>query len=239
MHSSHQGEGFKVIEMLIALITVGLIIVIFLGGNYLLKQGRLKSLMTNGQIHQQAVKAFYAKYQSWPGDMHNAQDVWGKLATGNGNGNQKVEWGETRIGQGREYLRVWEQLSLAGLEHKEYEYNRLITPGTTNPRSKLKGGIYNFAYQNAIYGVGGHFLSASGFDAESQTMNGFISAKEAEMIDIKMDDGLPAHGSLFVLRGESVSKMTGACVTDFWDVHNTDFDFSSDNKDCRLFWRVE
>lgn len=130
--------GFSLLETAIVAIVIGLLIGGIVFAQQLIRQSQLKSLLTEqSQLHQ-AVSSFKDKYNALPGDMFNAESLWGtdpggcpvtpysntrKAATCNGNGDGRIgdlnhDGGTTCCGE--EIPRAWQQLANAGFIPGEY-----------------------------------------------------------------------------------------------------------------------
>jgi prepilin-type N-terminal cleavage/methylation domain-containing protein len=82
--------GFTLIEMSIVLIIIGLIVGGVLAGKNMIAAANMRSQITELQKYKTAVKLFDEMYKGIPGDINNAQTLFG-AATANGNGNGFLE----------------------------------------------------------------------------------------------------------------------------------------------------
>lgn len=104
--------------VIIALIVVGVV-----GGQDLVKQAKLRQIITDVQNIKIAFNAFKLEYDSLPGDMINANDYWSGCNSGstardcNGNGNRIINWNDSPgiCPSSQEPLRFWQHLSNAKL----------------------------------------------------------------------------------------------------------------------------
>ncbi len=130
--SSASQSGFTLIELAIVIVIIGLLLGGILTGRNLLEAAETRSVYTDAETYIDATGQFVKKYGSLPGDMFEAENVWGQAAAGaackttnnnnkstcNGNGNGHIELGTvTGVGgvQTVEHLRAWQQLVNASL----------------------------------------------------------------------------------------------------------------------------
>ena len=122
----HQ-KGFTLVELAIVLVILGLIAAGILTGKNLIDNSRIRGLIAEGQSYVQAVRLFEDRYGGLPGDLHNAEDIWGAQNTNattcqqtesvdertcNGNGDGFInDDGDTTAW---ERYRAWQHLSNAG-----------------------------------------------------------------------------------------------------------------------------
>lgn len=141
MVQQKQHSGFSLVELSIALVIIGLLVGGILGGRSLIRSAELQSITSEFQQYQSAVTAFTDLYKGMPGDLFNAQDIWGvrspcspSLPVGdaagvcNGDGNGKVYdknlanpcTSNTFSSVWREGPQFWTHLSRAGLIEGNY-----------------------------------------------------------------------------------------------------------------------
>lgn len=126
-------RGFSLIELSVVIVIIGLLAAGIFVGQSLLQSARLREVIRDYDMYVKAVKEFQDKYQALPGDMNNAESIWGsdsscpttatntvpKVATCNGDGNGTIGSSNTSGGVSTvysyEWFRAWQQLSNAGL----------------------------------------------------------------------------------------------------------------------------
>lgn len=202
-------QGFTLIELSIVLVIIGLIVGGVLVGRDIIKAAEIRRIITKLETFKSAVNTFRATYGSIPGDIHNATTFWPTECldinvndTCNGNGDGTV--GLLILGPNGEPFRFWQHLSLA----------KLITPITYPPTvgnplplppSDISANAY-FSVQNLnminrpfklglnLSGLTGDIaanMTSSGSDVTAALIfgQGVLTGKEAQAIDIKIDDG--------------------------------------------------
>lgn len=149
--------GFSLVELSIVLVILGLLTGGILAGQNLIRAAELRSVVTEFQSYQTAVRTFQGKYFSLPGDMPNATDFWG--APGNNTANCPATAGtgsQTCNGDGDgvvdinnvanqydEPLLFWQHLANSGLIEGSYTGiaggagTGHTIPGVNGPRSKI------------------------------------------------------------------------------------------------------
>src|SRR4051794_9742747 len=102
--------GFTLIELSVVLIIIGLVISGIAAGTSLVKQAKLKSVVSEMDQFNTAYRNFKDRYQAVPGDMSNAYSLWGAKCTSggssfcNGNGNGVIEYSS---GSANEVNKAW------------------------------------------------------------------------------------------------------------------------------------
>ena len=79
-------NGFTLIELSIVIVIIGLIVAGVVGGQALVRQSKLRSIITDHQKIQTSMNAFKLEYNYLPGDIPNASDYWSGEVDGDGDG---------------------------------------------------------------------------------------------------------------------------------------------------------
>ncbi|MDX1975273.1 MAG: prepilin-type N-terminal cleavage/methylation domain-containing protein [Rickettsiales bacterium] len=207
-------KGFTLIELSIVLVIIGLIVGGVLVGQDLIKAAEIRATISQLEKYNTSVNAFRSKYNGVPGDLPNATNFWASLAggtasqAGEGNGDglvQSVSADNTVCatlncisGEGAIF---WYELAQANLISEAITstsfatYNYAISDSVL-PLAKMGKGI-----RIAVNTAGGlnHFVLAniSGTAASGvPTYAWGLTPTEAFQIDSKIDDGLPAIGTV-------------------------------------------
>lgn len=222
-------RAFSLVELSIVLVILGLLVGGVLGGQSLIKAAQLRSVTTDLNKFQTALNAFLGKYNAMPGDLANATDYWGVASGGcpggartgtqtcNGTGDGVVVAfggvGNTYGTGATQYEAAlsWQHLSNAGLIEGTYSGagGHSSTIGVNVPASKINGVGYTFYYLGPISGHGwyragnhGHAFVVGGYYFGYPTLNYAIPAEDAQALDRKVDDGMPAGGSVTAIVGD-------------------------------------
>jgi len=195
-----KNKGFTLIELSIVLIIVALIVSGVVGGQALVKQAELKSVITYIQSIKTAINTFNLQFDQIPGDFDLADKYWNG-AIDNGNKDGQVLWDG-------EHLDFWEHLTLAGVMPGNFEGSNggnWMTPLTNlnSPFAKMDGGTYGFIQPNVIAGIifgpaqaTEHALSFGKIALGWTNTGGILSVSEAVAIDTKLDDGIANVGKI-------------------------------------------
>lgn len=171
-------QGFTMIEMAVVLIIVGLVVGGVMSGRSILEAAETRRVYEDAQTYMASIGQFMDKYGSLPGDMYDAESVWGQAAaagacdttnnsnktTCNGNGNSQIELGMV-VGSGGsetvEHLRAWQHLNNAGLLQVTVTgvsgaggVNHSVV-GVNVPEGAASGSGYSLYYQGV--GAGSFF----------------------------------------------------------------------------------
>ena len=216
-------NAFSLVELSIVLVVIGLIAGGILSTKHLIRNAEVNSTLTQFETYKVAVKTFKARYKALPGDMYNAQSVWGAAGscpgtnltpstdktTCNGNGDGKImdSWGANTY---YEIFRAWQHLANAGLIEGTYTGvygstgNVVHSVGGLNvPATKITGGAFQ------IGSIAAYSLDPNNFPLPATNMfwlgaevtgslpyGILFSPKEANGIDSKIDDGIPSTGKV-------------------------------------------
>jgi len=219
--------GFTLVELSVVLVIIGLIIGGILLGQNLLHAAEIRAIYTDAQRYITAVGNFQDKYQSLPGDMYNAESVWGQAAAGvacdttnngnkttcSGDGNGQIEGGVIIVGaagtETNESFRAWQHLNNAdmiafkatGIPGPVNSFDAV--PGTNVPSSRAGGGFTLYHFITGVWSfVGPTYNNVLLFGLPipgNVTANAVLSASDAQSIDLKIDDGKPGTGSVVTM----------------------------------------
>ncbi len=220
--------GFTLVEMAIVLLIIGLMAGGIMTGQNLIKQARLRAVISEQDSVKQAINAFKIKFNYLPGDFKDAYNYWGSKCADtsyecNGNGNGKIEaigGNESKL----EIYRFWQHLNLAGIYPGSFTGKGKASGteimeayiGENIPASKMKlvgmSVIYNSKehnYTSEIYT--GNILIFGGVVPSDIAAKPMFSTQDAYTIDQKIDDGMPTSGIVLSIGAASVDQTTG-CV---------------------------
>jgi prepilin-type N-terminal cleavage/methylation domain-containing protein len=208
-------SGFTLIEIAIVLVIIGLLLGGVLKGQELINSAKVKNLATDFRNIPVFIYGYQDKFKSLPGDDPNvAAHVAGTLATTGTQGNGLIDGWWNSITQTDESYLFWQHVRLAGL-----------TAGSTTV------GAADYMPINA---AGGSIGIQSGTNVVanspiSSTVSGVTTAirgtyiicspnilgKFAKQLDIQLDDGNTAGGSMMAGVNAGVSKpMTAVAALD-------------------------
>jgi len=184
-----KNSGFTLVEISIVLVIIGLLIGGVLKGQEMINNAKINRIASDFEGVAAAIFSYQDRYRSLPGDDNRARARWGTgIANGNGNGTITGTWNATA--NSNETRRLWQHLR-----------NSNMIPGATTGRNSYDqpknayGGI--IGVQVTAYGMAGIVICMSN-----------ITGPNAEIIDNKLDDGIPNTGSVRV--STSVSTYAAA-----------------------------
>ena len=192
--------GFTLIELAAVLFIIAVVVAAILTATELRNSAKIRHVIVEFERIEQAVNNFQDQYHAYPGDMIDAEDIWGTGANGgttNGDGDGAVETGET--------VTVFEQLVLAGYLPGTYDNDLGVTPvdkiGVVFPASPFDGFGYRVMHvSNILPPLNQAGLALSMHNEGSDCLCGTdypFTTEDMEEMDRKMDDGAPYRGKLY------------------------------------------
>lgn len=202
--------GFTLIELAIVLVIIGLLLGGVLKGQELINSAKVKNIATDFRNIPVYLYAYQDKFRSIPGDDGSANThVTGGTVTTTaatkGNGQLNGRWNDAPAATSETAL-FWQHVRLAGL-----------APGSTNiadsaadyyPKNADGGRIgFEAGGQNAITGLPGTYVICS---------EGILG-KYVKQLDITMDDGNTAGGSMMARAVGSANGTAAVATADIVD----------------------
>ena len=187
-----QQSGFTLVEIAIVLVIIGLLLGGILKGQELINSAKVKNLANDFRVIPTYVYAFQDKYKALPGDdvaaashvsgATNATTPAGMQGNGviNGNWNSTTNTDESRL--------FWQHVRLANLAAGPTDVN----DATYTPKNAVGGTL-------GISGASAALLQIAGMTGTYQVCSAGILGKFAKQLDVQMDDGNTATGSLRVV----------------------------------------
>ena len=206
MKSRQRQTGFTLVEIAIVLVIIGLLLGGILKGQELINSAKVKNLANDFRVIPTYIYAYQDKFRALPGDDSGATSHLGTTCDGtdckNGNGNGVIEgnWNDAATTKS-ETVEFWTQVRLANL-----------APGPTAttdadyiPKNALTGKIGVSSATTAQ-------LQITGMTGTYQVCSSGIQGRFAKQLDIQMDDGNTATGSMRAVPDAS-SMGTAATAT--------------------------
>jgi len=187
-----QQSGFTLVEIAIVLVIIGLLLGGILKGQELINSAKVKNLANDFRVIPTYVYAYQDKFKALPGDdvaaashvtgATNATTPAGVQGNGviNGNWNSSTNTDETRL--------FWQHVRLANLAAGPTD----VTDPTFAPKNAVGGAL-------GISGASTALLQVAGMTGTYQVCSAGILGKFAKQLDVQMDDGNTATGSLRVV----------------------------------------
>jgi prepilin-type N-terminal cleavage/methylation domain-containing protein len=185
-----QQSGFTLVEIAIVLVIIGLLLGGILKGQELINSARVKNLANDFRVIPTYIYAYQDKFRALPGDDSQVVNHIGTATCdgtanclpGNGNGVIDGKWNDA--GGSSEASQFWVHTRLANLAPGPTS----ITDAAYDPINAVGGrlGITSATTGQTVGGITGTYIVCSGS----------ILGKFAKQLDIQMDDGNTATGSM-------------------------------------------
>ena len=204
-----QQSGFTLVEIAIVLVIIGLLLGGILKGQELINSAKVKNLANDFRVIPTYIYAYQDKFKALPGDDCLAGTHVGTPAADQavpcpapfGNGVINGNWNSTTATD--ESFLFWQQVRLANLAAGP----TATTDAAYQPRNAVGGviGVTSATTGQTVAGITGTYIVCSGG----------ILGKFAKQLDIQMDDGNTATGSMRVVtdgtaNGGAAIATTGA-----------------------------
>jgi len=184
-----QQSGFTLVEIAIVLVIIGLLLGGILKGQELINSAKVKNLANDFRVIPTYIYAYQDKFKALPGDdtavtTHVTGSTLATTPAGtqgngviNGNWNSATNTDEARL--------FWQHVRLANLAAGPTD----VTDATYTPKNAV-GGTLGISSATAAQ------LQISGMTGTYQVCSAGVLGKFAKQLDIQMDDGNTALGSM-------------------------------------------
>ncbi len=183
-----QQSGFTLVEIAIVLVIIGLLLGGILKGQELINSAKVKNLANDFRVIPTYIYAFQDKFKSLPGDDASADThVSGatKATTGGAVGNGVIEGAWNSTTNTDESRLFWQHVRLSNLASGP----TVVTDADYAPKNTV-GGLIGVNSATAAQ------LHITGMTGTYQVCSKGILGKFAKQLDIQMDDGNTATGSM-------------------------------------------
>jgi prepilin-type N-terminal cleavage/methylation domain-containing protein len=255
--------GFSLIEFSIVLLIIGLLISGTLAGRHISHQAKLSDLAKSINKYLVAINSFKEFYGKYPGDYDEAYSIWGSdcidqgKCNGDADGNIELilSSGPVNTSDNDESFMAWKHLSLAQMIKGSFTGAFAATTGTdvgvNIPESSFTGAGFSISNSikykqfNASSSSSTNFnslnISRPNSSAAHETPNSdFISARDARLLDVKIDDGIANSGILFGLTNDGSSAWCQNSTTEVDKITNsTNYLSSQTATSCFLVYKIE
>lgn len=192
-------KAFSLLEITISLSIIALIVAAITAGQRIKHRTELAQIVSDVSNINDAFVEFESTYSGLPGDLWNAESIFGASETDNGDGDNAVESG----GSPNESLLFWQHLELAGLIDGTYDGS-----STTAGVGRMAGPLKDSVYQ-AVTDSGSEKIT---IEKDGVSFGGgILSVKDALNFDIDYDDGDPWNGNIRASDGNDVSSEDCVC----------------------------
>src|SRR5690349_16590711 len=185
-----QQSGFTLVEIAIVLVIIGLLLGGILKGQELINSAKVKNLANDFRVIPTYIYAYQDKFKSLPGDDANVTThitgATAAAAAGLGNGVINGNWNSTTNTD--ESFLFWQHVRLANLAAGPTD----VADPTYVPRNAV-GGIIGVSSGTAAQ------MQINGMTGTYQVCSAGVLGKFAKQLDIQMDDGNTATGSMRVV----------------------------------------
>lgn len=254
--------GFTLLEFSIVIVVVGFVIAGILMARTMIRSAQLQNALAEYDTYVKAINEFRDKFVMLPGDMNNAESMWGSdttcpttpvslvahIATCNGDGNGTIGSSDTAatLSNTREWHRAWQQMYDGGFISGKFTGTvsaggvAEVVPGQNGAGSHISGAGWSLLFYlqtadnaNQWGDKYGHIMTLGGFSAASFTTNPIIAPGEALAIDLKVDDGKPGTG---IVRTWRTGLLPNCTINDISQAGATYNQLNNSQQSCSLIF---
>jgi prepilin-type N-terminal cleavage/methylation domain-containing protein len=204
-------SGFTLIEIAIVLVIIGLLLGGILKGQELINSARVKNLGTDFRNIPMFIYGYQDKFKALPGDDSAAEAHVDASGEGDGNGVINGDWNSKSAED--ESVLFWQHVRLAGLAPGLTTIPETL-PGNYNPQN-ASGGIIGVQSgttttdETPVKGENGEAIGGAYVICSTSILGKFV-----KQLDIQMDDGNTATGSMMATPTTGYAKGADATATD-------------------------
>lgn len=197
-------SGFTLVEIAIVLVIIGLLLGGVLKGQELINSAKVKNFAQDFRQVPLFIYGYQDKYKRLPGDDNGAVTRFG-ATTVDGDGNGSIAGNYNSVTLANESVRFWQHIRMAGLAAGSVDFTSAATAGLP---TNADGGRIGIQMTTPITNMtGSYFVCSEG-----------IQGKFAKQLDVTMDDGNTATGSLQVMaQGYSGTAQAAVATTSVVD----------------------
>ena len=183
-----QQSGFTLVEIAIVLVIIGLLLGGILKGQELINSAKVKNLANDFRVIPTYIYAYQDKFKALPGDDPAADThLPTGVAADKGNGNGVIDGAWNTTTKTDESWRFWREVRLANLAAGPTDAD---TPDPEYVPKNAVSGILGVSSTTAAQ------IHITGMTGTYQVCSKGILGKFAKQLDIQMDDGNTATGSM-------------------------------------------
>jgi prepilin-type N-terminal cleavage/methylation domain-containing protein len=181
-----QQSGFTLVEIAIVLVIIGLLLGGILKGQELINSAKVKNLANDFRVIPTYIYAYQDKFKSLPGDDPAADThLPGGAAADKGNGNGVIDGAWNSATNTDESYRFWRHVRLSNLAAGPTD----VADPEYVPKNAVSGIL-------GVSSTTGPQIHITGMTGTYQVCSKGILGKFAKQLDIQMDDGNTATGSM-------------------------------------------
>jgi len=258
----HSKQGFTLLEFSIVIVIIGLITGAVVTGRSMFEAAESRVLLSEIDNYTTSFKEFTDKYQAIPGDMNNAESIWGvdvtcpntpsneepKIKTCNGDGNGTIgDWTNgamATVGMEYEWFRAWQHLADAEMIDGRFSGvsgaggNGRTAMGINVPASKSGKGGWTLLWM-ANYSDTDYFLATAPVASHvliygAQTNDSITDAPINTTTHMKMIDEKMDDALPFTGKIRVKRNTAGTCTVS--SATTSDYLLSSQERACQLIY---
>ena len=197
-------SGFSLVELSIVLIVIGLLVATVSGSSKLIANSKLRKVIQETESLKSAINTFFASYEAYPGDFSNATAFFSDVT--DGDSDNLVEYSSENSYAWLHMQKAevidgnYNGLMLDGGNGSEAGVNSLASQYHSSACFNFVGGLGIGSDMGIITGMNNITLGTRWYD--NACVGSILIPRNAEFLDLKLDDGSPVKGSIRSVGGQ-------------------------------------
>jgi len=215
-------KAFSLVELAIVLTIISILVAGAVGGTKVLRLSELNGVIKTITKHKSDINTFFSIYTALPGDIDNAQDLWGSAGNlDNGNGDGVIDWSSETF-DAHLHMSKAEIIADSGYTG--------VSGGYAMPIDFNDGEAFLI---NTKSHFGYYIQNINILQIASEINNALFIPKDAYYIDKKLDDGAPKTGKVTFRNLGAATSNDAACTNS-----STGYYISSETVGCNIVFDI-
>lgn len=253
INMANKKAGFSLVELSVVVAIIALITAGIVAGSEVIESSKRTAVVAMLNKYRSAYDQFLERYYLPPGDLNDAQDIWGATVTANGDGDGLIDLDEDddlgTVVRG-DFL-AWHHLGLSGYINGTYQgdtgsASTTIVADDHVPAGPFSGSVFNIMNSSDVAAITFPNIATNTNALIYGNLNGTtnvlaaLSTEQSLSIDTKIDNINPSTGQL--MSNEIDAATDGSCVNNnstATDYSDDTYEVSNNGANCVLLFYLE
>lgn len=231
--------GFSLLELSVVLVVIGVLVAAVSGSSKLIANSKLRKAIQEIESTQSSVHTFYAAFEAYPGDFAMATNFFTDVENGNA---------DNLISYNPENAYAWLHMERAKIVGGSFsgvmeDNGNGSEAGINSQASRYSANacfnfIGNLSWANDLNIIAGrNNLLLGGRWYDNACLGQIFLPRDAEFLDLKLDDGSPIYGNVRAAGGQvnpATSNSSGVANFSTECIKNDKYNTIDDDRECIL-----